>query len=85
MRDSEDAIYETMSRALLAGMLTPGAPLRETALAEVFGISRERIRKILQRLGTNRLIELVRAGEPRVAAGGALDGWHILSITHYLC
>ena len=59
MRDHEEPIYNTLSRALLAGMLTPGTPLRETALAEIFGISRERIRKILQRLGTNRLIELV--------------------------
>ncbi len=59
MRDEEESIYDTMSNALLAGRLTPGTPLRETALAEVFGVSRERIRKILQRLGTNRLIELV--------------------------
>lgn len=59
MRDCEEAIYDTMSSALLAGRLTPGTPLRETALAEVFGVSRERIRKILLRLGTNRLIELV--------------------------
>ena len=59
MRDSEEAVYDTVSRALLAGRLTPGTPLRETALAEVFGISRERVRKILLRLGTNRLIELV--------------------------
>ena len=59
MRDSEEAVYDTVSRALLAGRLTPGTPLRETALAEVFGISRERVRKILLRLGTNRLSELV--------------------------
>lgn len=59
MRESEDAIYDTLSRALLAGRLAPGTPLRESALAEVFGISRERLRKILLRLGTNRLIELV--------------------------
>lgn len=59
MRDAEDAVYQTLSRALLAGRLTPGTPLRETALADIFGLSRERIRKILQRLGTNRLIELV--------------------------
>ena len=59
MRDDEEAIYDTMSNALLAGRLTPGAPLRETVLAEVFGVSRERIRKILLRLGTNRLIDLV--------------------------
>ncbi|QHI97809.1 FCD domain-containing protein [Xylophilus rhododendri] len=59
MRDAEDAVYRTLSRALLGGRLAPGTPLRESALAEVFGLSRERMRKILQRLGTNRLIELV--------------------------
>ncbi len=59
MRETEDAIYDTLSSALLSGRLTAGTPLRETALAEVFGTSRERIRKILQRLGTNRLIEMV--------------------------
>lgn len=59
MKDAEDAIYDTISRTLLAGRLTPGTPLRETALAEVFGVSRERIRKVLLRLGTNRLLDLV--------------------------
>jgi len=59
MKEREDAVYDTLSRALLAGALAPGAPLRETALAEVFGVSRERIRKILLRLGTNRLIEMI--------------------------
>lgn len=37
----------------------PGAPLREQALAEVFGVSRERVRKVLQRLGTERLLVLL--------------------------
>ncbi len=59
MRDNEEAIYKTLSGALLSGRLAPGTPLRETALAEIFGVSRERARKLLQRLGTNRLIELV--------------------------
>jgi DNA-binding GntR family transcriptional regulator len=59
MRDNEEAIYRTLSGALLSGLLAPGTPLRETALAEIFGVSRERARKLLQRLGTNRLIELV--------------------------
>lgn len=59
MKERENAVYQTLSRALLAGKLTPGDPLRETALAELFGISRERTRKILQRLGTNRLIEML--------------------------
>jgi DNA-binding GntR family transcriptional regulator len=59
MKDNEEAIYKTLSGALLAGHLAPGTPLRETAIAEVFGVSRERTRKLLQRLGTNRLIDLV--------------------------
>ena len=59
MMDLEDRIYDTLSGALLAGRLAPGAPLRENALAGVFGVSRERMRKILQRLGTQRLIDLI--------------------------
>ena len=59
MKDIEEAAYRVLSRALLAGRLKPDSPLRETALSEVFGISRERVRKLLLRLGTNRLLELV--------------------------
>jgi DNA-binding GntR family transcriptional regulator len=54
----DEAIHRVISGALLAGRLAPGAPLREVALAEVFGVSRERIRKVLQRLGTERLLVL---------------------------
>jgi len=68
MKDQEEAIYATISRALLAGELAPGSPLRETALAEVFGVSRERMRKILLRLGNNQLIELIRNRGAFVAA-----------------
>lgn len=28
MKEREDAVYDTLSRALLAGALAPGAPLR---------------------------------------------------------
>ncbi|WP_425261225.1 GntR family transcriptional regulator [Rubrivivax sp. RP6-9] len=55
----DDTIHAVISDALLAGRLAPGAPLRELALAEVFGVSRERVRKVLQRLGTERLLLLV--------------------------
>ncbi|GAB4061584.1 GntR family transcriptional regulator [Uliginosibacterium sediminicola] len=59
MRNIEEAIYDTMSSALLSGQLSPGTPLRENPLADVFGVSRERMRKILLRLGTQKLIELI--------------------------
>jgi DNA-binding GntR family transcriptional regulator len=59
MLADDDTVHEVISAALLAGRLAPGAPLRELALAEVFGVSRERVRKVLQRLGTERLLVLV--------------------------
>lgn len=59
MAADEDTIHALISGALLAGRLAPGAPLREVALAEVFGVSREKVRKVLLRLGTERLLNLV--------------------------
>lgn len=59
MAADDETIHQVISAALLAGRLAPGAPLRELALAEVFGVSRERVRKVLQRLGNERLLLLV--------------------------
>lgn len=59
MAADDETIHRLISAALLAGRLAPGAPLREVALAEVFGVSRERVRKVLQRLGNERLLQLV--------------------------
>jgi len=55
----EQAIYEILSQALLAARLSPGAKLGEHKLAELFGVSRERVRKVLHRLGHERLIDVV--------------------------
>lgn len=55
----EQEIYDVLSKVLLAGRLSPGAKLREHKLASVFGVTRERIRKVLHRLGHERLISLV--------------------------
>ena len=55
----EERIHRVISSALLAARIAPGAPLREVALAEVFGISRERMRKLLQRLGNEKLLDMV--------------------------
>lgn len=58
--DSPDAaIHRTIAETLLAGRLAPGTQLVETRLAAVFGVSRERVRKVLHRLGHERLLELI--------------------------
>lgn len=59
MHPQEQAIHATLSQTLLAGRLAPGSQLVETRLAQIFGVSRERVRKVLHRLGHERLLDLV--------------------------
>ncbi|MEH6686541.1 MAG: GntR family transcriptional regulator [Halopseudomonas sabulinigri] len=54
----QDEIYRAISDAVIEHRLKPGARLREDALAEVFGISRTGIRKVLQRLALEQLVTL---------------------------
>nr|WP_228339909.1 GntR family transcriptional regulator [Marinobacter sp. F3R08] len=53
-----DAIYQSVSDAIIEHRLKPGARLREDALADVFGVSRTGIRKVLQRLALEQLVTL---------------------------
>lgn len=59
MRAQEELIHQTIATTLLAGRLAPGTQLVETRMAEIFGVSRERIRKVLHRLGHARLLEVI--------------------------
>jgi DNA-binding GntR family transcriptional regulator len=56
---SEESIYQTLSKVLLTGSLAPGTQLIEAQMAEIFGVTRERIRKVLHRLGHERLLDLI--------------------------
>ena len=56
----EAAVHGIMARALLAGRIPAGTKLGEHRLAELFDVSRERIRKVLHRLGHERLITVER-------------------------
>ena len=46
-------------RALFEGRLTPGSKLPEHRLAAIFGVSRERVRKVLHRLVAERRLEAI--------------------------
>ncbi|MHB0774947.1 GntR family transcriptional regulator [Halomonas sp. WWR20] len=75
-QERHDVIYRTISNAIVEHRLRPGARLREDALAEVFGISRTGIRKILQRLALEHLVTLTPrrgASVTRPTAEEALD------------
>lgn len=54
----EEAVHSILARALLAGRVAAGTKLGEHRLAEVFAVSRERVRKVLHRLGHERLIRV---------------------------
>jgi DNA-binding GntR family transcriptional regulator len=55
----ERSVVQVLTAVLLAGRLAPGLRLGEQQLADTFGVSRERIRKVLQRLGHQRLLDIV--------------------------
>jgi DNA-binding GntR family transcriptional regulator len=59
MATLDDRVYQALVSALLFGSLPPGTQLVETRIANLFGVSRERVRKVLQRLGNERLIEVI--------------------------
>nr|WP_158818202.1 GntR family transcriptional regulator [Methylocapsa sp. S129] len=56
---TDASIHAAIARAILHGELKAGAKLPEHRLAEIFGASRERIRKVLHRLAAERRLEII--------------------------
>ncbi len=54
---SEDAIFQSLREAILTRKLAPGARLREIRLGEILGASRGNVRKALDRLSFEGLVE----------------------------
>lgn len=53
-----DEMYEKMYAAILEHRLRPGTKLVEERLAEIFGVSRARVREVLARLAHERVVEI---------------------------
>src|SRR5580692_10718919 len=56
---TDQSIHAAIARAILHGEIKAGAKLPEHRLAEIFGASRERIRKVLHRLAAERRLEII--------------------------
>lgn len=56
--DKEHFIWQSLMTAIVEHQLPPGSKLPEEALAEVFGVSRTGIRKVLTRLATVQMITI---------------------------
>jgi DNA-binding GntR family transcriptional regulator len=54
----DDRIYDSLLAAIYEVQLPPGTKLPEDALAGTFGVSRTGVRKVLQRLAVERLVDL---------------------------
>ncbi|HEV8078102.1 MAG TPA: GntR family transcriptional regulator [Marinobacter sp.] len=74
---SHHVIYGAVSDAVIEHRLKPGARLREDALADVFGISRTGIRKVLQRLALEQLVTLTPGKGATVARPSAEEAREI--------
>jgi DNA-binding GntR family transcriptional regulator len=70
-QDKDEAIYLHLHTAIFEAHLAPGTRLPEDALSRSFGVSRTIIRKVLQRLGHEGLVDIrpnrgAVVGEPSV-------------------
>ncbi|MBK1783338.1 GntR family transcriptional regulator [Prauserella cavernicola] len=55
-RTDAQTVYAQLRAEILSGAVSPGDPLRETALASRFGVSRTPVREALRRLEQDRLL-----------------------------
>lgn len=57
--NQHDSIYEKIYRAIVEHRLHPGTKLAEERLADIFRVSRARIREVLARLAHEQIVELI--------------------------
>jgi DNA-binding GntR family transcriptional regulator len=67
-----DRIYDTIHEAVLDHRLPPGTKLKEVALAELFGVTRPVIRKVLLRLAHIKLV-VIRPNRGAVVASPTVE------------
>ena len=73
-RYSEDEVLRQIEQAVLDHRLPPGTKLKEVQLANLFGVKRGTIRKVLARLAHSRLVEQTPNRGATVAKPSAQEG-----------
>jgi DNA-binding GntR family transcriptional regulator len=71
---SEDEVLRHIEQAVLDHRLAPGTKLKEVQLANLFGVKRGLIRKVLTRLAHSRLVEQTPNRGARVARPSVKEG-----------
>ena len=71
---SEDDVLRQIEQAVIDHRLPPGTKLKEVQLAEVFGVKRGTIRKVLSRLAYSRLVDQLPNRGASVAKPSVKEG-----------
>lgn len=71
---SEDDVLRQIEQAVIDHRLPPGTKLKEVQLAEVFGVKRGTIRKVLSRLAHSRLVDQLPNRGATVAKPSVKEG-----------
>jgi DNA-binding GntR family transcriptional regulator len=80
----EERIFESIEQAITEHRLTPGTRLREAHLAEIYGVKRGLIRKVLTKLAHNKLIEHLPNIGAQVAQPSAQEGHDLFATRRVL-
>ena len=70
----EQTVYQYIEKAILENRMPPGTRLRELQLAEIFGVKRGLIRKVLAQLTHARLVDHIPHVGAQVACPSLKDG-----------
>jgi DNA-binding GntR family transcriptional regulator len=81
---SDQDIHARIFDAILSRRLPPGAHLGETQLAELFGVSRTKVRQALTRLAQDGVVEHRRNQGAHVTIPSAAQTRHIFEVRHML-
>ena len=79
-----DRAYKEMKKAILQGVFMPGDPLPEESIASMLGISRTPLRKAINQLAFDGLIELETGKMARVASFTEKDLEHFIQLRELL-
>src|SRR5210317_927089 len=71
---SEDEVLRQIEQAILDHRLAPGTKLKEVQLADLFGVKRGMIRKVLTRLAHSRLVDQMPNRGATVARPSVKEG-----------
>ena len=75
--NAQDEIYEKIYAAIVEHRLHPGTKLVEERLAEIFSVSRARIREVLARMAHEQIVELIPQRGAYVAKPSIEQAMHV--------